>query len=158
MGEQGALVSEGKEELLNRGFGELQDSQLLLDPFETLFLVEKGKIDVGKSFEEVLDFFSSRIDMFEAKYRVFKDFRERGYVIKTGLKFGAHFRVYPRGIKPGEGHSNVLVHVYPENLKLEMPELSRMVRLARAVRKKIYIAIVDREGDVVYYEFKRVKP
>ncbi len=36
--------------------------------------------------------------------------RNRGYIIKTALKFGADFRVYDRGVKPGEDHARWIIH------------------------------------------------
>ena len=38
---------------------------------------------------------------FYSKQKVHEDLREKGYCIKTGLKFGFDFRVYPRGKKNG---------------------------------------------------------
>ena len=47
---------------------------------------------------------------FWIKYCVFKDLRSRGYIVKTALKFGADFRVYARGVKPGEDHAKWIVY------------------------------------------------
>jgi len=89
---------------------------------------------------------------------VFKDMRDRGYVIKTGFKFGTHFRVYPRGKKPGEAHTEFTVQVMPEEKRLEVTDISRLVRLARAIRTRLVLAVVDSENEIVYYEIKRISP
>ena len=44
-----------------------------------------------------------------ANYIVFRDLRNRGYIVKTGFKYGSEFRLYERGKSPGDGHSNYLV-------------------------------------------------
>ena len=38
-----------------------------------------------------------------AKYIVFRDLKDRGFVIKTGFKYGSEFRLYNRGGGPGQG-------------------------------------------------------
>jgi tRNA-intron endonuclease len=92
------------------------------------------------------------------KYLTYSDLRSRGYLVKTGLKFGAHFRVYARGEAPGETHSAYLVHAIPESHKFTSTELARAVRLAHSVRKNILFAVVDDEGDITYYSIARETP
>ncbi len=154
-------------QLYQRGvFGKpLSGGKLQLAPVEVLYLVENGKLEVveGKSerpisFEKLWARFSKSDPDLMLKYRVYSDLRSRGYVVKTGLKFGAHFRVYGRGEKPGEVHSRYLVHAIPEGTKFTPSELARAVRLAHSVRKTMFFAVVDDEGDVTYYSLRREKP
>lgn len=90
--------------------------------------------------------------------------RERGYLVKTGLKFGTHFRLYDRGVKLKRGpkapheHTKAIVHAVAEESAFSLPELSRAVRLAHNIRATMWWAVVDREGDCTYYEVKRLKP
>ena len=83
--------------------------------------------------------------------------RKRGYVVKSGFKFGAHFRVYDRGQVPGKDHSNFLVHGISEGKTFSFPEVSRAVRLAHSVRKRFIYAIVDDDGSLTYYKLLRAK-
>ena len=152
-------------ELISRGLGEDIDGRLLLSPEEALYLLEKRKsvhvVDENGNellFPELMKFFSRKDKKFPSKYLVYRDMKDRGYVVKTGFKFGTHFRAYPRGVKPGEGHSHWLIHVADENKKVSFTELSRTVRLAQNVRKKLVFAIVDKEGDIVYYKIERFTP
>ncbi len=152
-------------ELIARGFGEELDGKLLLAPEEALYLSEKRKSmiivdenDKPLTFEDLMKFFSKKDKEFPLKYIVYRDLRDRGYVVKTGFKFGTHFRVYPRGTKPGEGHAAWLVHVIEEDHKCEFTEISRSVRLAQNVRKKMVFAVVDKEGDITYYKIERFTP
>jgi len=39
-----------------------------------------------------------------------------------------------------------------------MTELSRIIRLGHSVKKKMWLAVVDNEGDLTYYQTKRIKP
>ena len=65
---------------------------------EALYLLEKNKIDIRDSRNRALDFESflkkaTKLEPnFWIRYCVFKDMRNRGYIIKTALKFGADFR------------------------------------------------------------------
>ena len=143
----------------------LSGGRLQLAPVEALYLLDRGKIRVverrGKkdlSFDELFKKLARRDPELMLKYTVYSDLRSRGYTAKTGLKFGAHFRVYERGKGPGGGHSLYLVHAMPEGSKLTPAELARAVRLAHSVRKKMLFAVVDDEGDVTYYSLTRERP
>ena len=154
-------------QLYQRGsFGKpLSGGRLQLAPVEALYLLDGDKIKVcdretGKAmnFRELSEKFAERDPELVMKYAVYSDLRSRGYIVKTGLKFGAHFRVYERGEKPGEAHSKYIVHALPEGCKLTPAELARGVRLAHSVRKAILWAIVDDEGDITYYSLARERP
>lgn len=142
----------------------LSGGKLQLAPVEALYLMERGKLTVvdedGKKmkFKETFRRFSESDPDLSLKYAAYADLRSRGYVVKSGLKFGAHFRVYEKGEVPGQAHSKLLVHALPEFTKITPTELARAVRLAHSVRKKIMLAIVDDEGDVTYYSLAREKP
>ncbi len=131
----------------------LSEGRLQLAPVEALFLLDKGKLRIvdGESEQELsFDELSSQLSEEDSelllKYRTYNDLRSRGLVVKTGLKYGAHFRVYERGDVPGSGHSPYLVHAISENTELTPPELARAVRLASSVRKKMIFAVMDDEG------------
>src|SRR3989338_3069068 len=151
--------------LRQRGFGEQKSNELVLDLFEALYLMEKekfsimdGKTDKAISSEEMVKYSSKKVKNFYLKYQVFKDLRERGFVVKTGFKFGFDFRVYPRGKKPGEAHSQWCINVSGQQDKYNFIELSRMVRLAGNLKTKFLNAVVDSENEINYYEVVRVTP
>jgi tRNA-intron endonuclease len=86
------------------------------------------------------------------KYIVYCDLKKQGYTPKTGYKFGHHFRVYAE-IKT---HSEMLVQAVPNGLSLVMNSISRSVRMAHSVRKKMLFACLHDDG-IMYIEFGRVK-
>ena len=104
------------------------------------------------------------VNQFHPQFIVFRDLRERGYLVKTGYKFGAHFRLYERGVKLKRGpkapheHTKAIVHCVPEESAFSLPEMSRAVRLAHNIRATMWWAVVDKEGDVTYYQINRVLP
>lgn len=153
-------------QLYQRGFygKPLSGGKLQLAPVEALYLLDSGKVTVTDgegnklSFKALSDKFTETDPDLMLKYAAYADLRSRGYIVKTGLKFGAHFRVYERGEKPGEAHSKFLVHAIPEGVKMTPTELARAVRLAHSVRKRIVWAVVDDEGDITYYSVARERP
>ena len=161
------LVTEDdiKSDLVERGYGEKEGKQLLLSPEEALYMAEKKKDFEVKSeagrkltFEGLWKKFMKIDKEFGIKYLAYRDLKERGFCVKTGFKFGSHYRVYSRGDKPGKGHAVWLVHVVPEEYTAEFPVISRAIRLAQNVRKKMIYAVVDKEEDVTYYKFERMTP
>lgn len=153
-----------KDILIQKGFGEKKDGSLVLDLKESIYLLEKKKISIedkdGKnvSFDILMSFAEKKEKNFYNKFIVYSDIREKGYVIKTGFKFGFDFRVYPRGKKPGEDHSKWVVQVITQDEKISVPNFSRMVRLSGNLKTELLIAIIDSEDDVNYYSTKRITP
>ena len=93
----------------------------------------------------------------QTKYSVFRDLREKGYIVKTALKFGADFRVYEKGDKIGESHSKWIVFADFESNKMTWHDFSAKNRVAHSTKKNLLLAIVDDEGDVTYYEVRWIK-
>ena len=94
---------------------------------------------------------------FWIRYCVYKDMRDRGYVIKPALKFGADFAVYDRGIKPGEDHAKWIVYPVHEGTSLTWYEFAAKNRVAHSTKKRLLIGIVG-DRDVTYYEIRWVRP
>jgi len=152
-----------RDQLITKGFGERTDKELVLDLREALYLVEKKKLDVKKgrakvSAKKLLELGEKEDPQFYSKFLVFRDLRDRGFVVKTGYKFGFDLRVYPRGKKPGEEHSKWVVNVCSQDSGFSMPEISRMVRLSGNLNTTVLQAVVDSENDINYYEVKRILP
>jgi tRNA-intron endonuclease len=68
------------------------------------------------------------------RMRIYNDLRGKGWFVRTGFKYGAHFRVYTdRGL---DEHSQFLVHCVKEDETFSWEELSRPLRLSHSVRKR----------------------
>lgn len=146
----------------------MDDGRLELSFSEAFHLFERDELEIGDESgeeldrEEIFQRFSDIDEEFDQKYTVYSDLRERGYIVKSGFKFGSHFRVYPRGVNPyAEGdkrdrqHTKYLVHAVPENHTMSFQEMSRGARLAQNVRATMLWGVVDTENDVTYYEVER---
>jgi len=142
----------------------LQDGKVQLALVEALYLLEKGRIIIHKNdkktftSEELIKVAQKLEPNFWVRYVVFKDMRNRGYVVKTALKFGADFRVYDRGIKPGEDHAKWILYPVYETTDMTWYEFAAKNRVAHSTKKRLLIGIVDNEDDVTYYEIKWTRP
>lgn len=159
-------ASDAARELYNTSrFGaQREDGRIQLSLLEALYLIEKKRIEItdskGKkiSAEQMLSKAKKVEPNFYTRYAVFKDIRNRGYIIKTALKFGADFRVYDRGVKPGEDHAKWVIYPVHEANTLTWHEFSAKNRVAHSTRKRLLIGIVDDEADVTYYEIRWMRP
>jgi tRNA-intron endonuclease len=140
-------------------FGTLQSNgSVQLALIEGFYLIEKSKIEVydGRNNLYEPERFIKKAKKIEPnfwiRYSVFKNLRDRGYIVKTALKFGGDFRVYDRGIKPGEDHAKWIVFCVHEGSTLTWYDFAAKNRVAHSTKKRLLIAIVDDEGDVTYYE------
>lgn len=152
-------------ELYNQSrYGMIVEDKLQLSLVEASYLLERGKIEVfdGRKKKLTIEEFirkAQKLDPnFWVRYCVFKDIRNRGYIIKTALKFGADFRVYPRGVKPGDDHAKWIVYPVYEGSTSTWYEFAAKNRVAHSTKKKLLIGIVDEENSVTYYEIRWVRP
>lgn len=158
--------SDDAREFYNQSrFGTLTDNgKVELSLLEALYLIEKGRLVVKSEQGRVISFESyvkksrSVEPNFWIRYIVFKDMRNRGYIIKTALKFGADFRVYDRGVKPGEDHAKWIVFPVHETSVYTWHEFSAKNRVAHSTKKRLLLAIVDDENDVTYYTVAWTRP
>ena len=151
--------------LYTRGFyGKILDlERLQLSLVESLYLLSKGILTIqdreGKvfSFSEFLEKASEIESSFSRKYNTYKNLRDSGHVVKTGFKFGTHFRVY-RKVESIDKipHSEYLVNTIPTDFEFRLPVMSGAVRLANSVHKTMLFAVESMDG-IKYLNISRVK-
>ncbi len=118
-----------------------------LDVYEVLFLTKHAGLHLlNSTMKKVLKAAKKRIKYFEDMYSVYEDWRLRGYVVKTGFKFGTHFRIYFPGASPVRQekewiHSKHVIHVFSRKNKLLISEWARAIRVAHSVKKTFILAI-----------------
>lgn len=144
-------------------FGELNEKKIQYSLVEALYLIEKGKLAIKEDNKVIKqDDLIKKAQKLEkdfwVKYIVFRDMRNRGYIVKTALKFGADFRVYDRGIKPGEDHAKWVLYPVSETKSFTWYNFSAMNRVAHSTRKNLLVGIVDSENDITYYVIEWTKP
>jgi len=120
------------------------DVPLILDLIEGLYLLENKKITITKSkqklnTDQMIKICKKEYHNFEKKYLVYKNFRDKGYIINPGIKFGCDFAVYEKG--PGIDHAPYLIQVYNRNESITSTGIVLAGRLASTVRKQFILAI-----------------
>lgn len=140
--------------------GEKEQGKIIYSDYETMFLFEEKGAEILKKIKrlsrnELISLFSKRDKRFNEKYIVFRDLRKKGYIVKTGLKFGADFRIYDK--KEKEGHAKWIVFVDKESNKFNWHEFCAKNRVAHSTRKKLLLAIVDGEKKITYFEIGWIK-
>ena len=130
------------------------DAPLILDIIEAVYLVEKGRIEVYRneerlSLEELMEYAEKNYERFKERYLVYKDLRERGFVVTPGIKFGSDFAVYKLG--PGLEHAPFIVQVKTPSENISALEIVRSGRLATTVRKHFTVAVADSSSGKIGY-------
>jgi tRNA-intron endonuclease len=142
----------------------LDNQRLQLSLVESAYLLDKGIIEIKDSNNKIIPDISefskiaASIDPdFLLKYSTYVDLRSRGFIPKTGFKFGTHFRVYSeiQTLKKLP-HSSYLVHAIAHEHEFLLPVMSRAIRLANSVRKQMLYA-VEFTGTTEYIDIGRIK-
>ena len=120
------------------------DVPLILDLIEGLYLLDNKKISISKNKKKVTvdamtEICKKEYHDFDKKYLVYKNFRDKGYIINPGIKFGCDFAVYEKG--PGIDHAPFLIQVYNRNDSITSTAIVLAGRLATTVRKQFILAI-----------------
>ncbi|RDD52306.1 tRNA-intron lyase [Nanoarchaeota archaeon NZ13-N] len=120
-------------------------------PFlEVLYLSEKGKVeivDINGNKKEVKEILKEK--GLEDIYLIYKDLRNKGYRVGTGLKFGGNLRVYE---KPSDEHSKWICFPARVNEEFTMYDFLAKNRVAHSTRKALLVGVID--GRVRYLEIR----
>ena len=137
-------------------YGTERAGRVLLSVYEGLYLIERGIMRTDNSFNQIRQSGMRYFENFDITYRVYRDLRERGFMVKTGLKFGSDFRVYERirSLREME-HSRYLVKI---KTKLIARDVAGDVRLSNAVKKILLYPFFTDNGNIIYISIRRVKP
>jgi tRNA-intron endonuclease len=143
-----------------KGFGEIENEKLFLKSFETLYLLYTKRLILKKGKKQI-DFDSfmglcQKIDsQILTKFLIYRDLRNRGYVVKDGFGFGFVFRVYERG-QFGEKGAKFLVFGHNEGQQEKMGILQKKIEEITQMGKEPIIAVIERRGEVIYYKINRM--
>lgn len=137
------------KDLREKGFGELKRNRVYLSPTEALYLLDKKKIIIrqneGKelSLSDLIKKLSDVKDETWIKYLIYRDLRDRGYIVRETSKFD--FEVY------GKGALRRLVSIVHEGGDTSIARLNLLLSHAKRERKELVLAVIDRRTDIVYY-------
>ena len=151
------LINETKfqDVLRSKGFGEREDANYVLKPYEALYLVHTKRLTFRNMAEvnfhllfEILLKYDPNI---MTKFLVYRDLRSRGYVAKEGFGFGNDFRVYERGEYEKKPAKYVVFGVN-EGTNTSAKSFSNAIGQIEKMGKDAVVAVIERRGEVIYYK------
>jgi tRNA-intron endonuclease, archaea type len=155
-----AAVEELGREL---AYGSRVGDRLELSLLEAAYLAGTGQLrlkDARSGRPVPLDQLERRARRLDPRFferlAAYRDLRGRRLVVKTGFKYGAHFRAYPRN--PSNAHARYLVQAVPAAHVSSWPEVAGGVRVAQGVRKEFLVAGVGPEAAVRFLSLERIRP
>ena len=144
-----------KDQLRNKGFGEVFNNEFILNNLEALYLLSNNKLKLfGKkdySFSSFLKILLKKDKKTLTKYLIFRDLRSKGYVVKEGFGFGTDFRIYERG-EHGKKPSKYVSIGINEGLNIKSKDFVDTVDQIEKMGKDTVIAVIERRGEVIYYK------
>jgi tRNA-intron endonuclease len=147
--------------LVERGYGEKNKGKIELLPYEALYLIAEGWLELISeknnrkiNFEKLLNLYRKKDRTIWARYLVYRDLRERGYVVKAGFGLGVDFRVYERGMF-GKEAAKYLVYSVFEGEPVPLKNLVEALSCAQNSKKEMILGVIERRGEVVYYSLSQ---
>jgi tRNA-intron endonuclease, archaea type len=151
---KGAVHLRDPEKLMDlreKAFGTLTGDRIILNPYETFYLVEKRRINVfdektkqPKSLQQLVTKLAVGRPAIWTKYLVYRDLRDRGYLVREG-EAGYDFESF------GKGAMRRLVSIVFEGGESTLEKLARLSAKANKDGKDLVLAVIDRRTDIVYY-------
>ena len=140
------VILEGKDanRIYNKGFGKFKGKKLQLSLVEACYLIEKNKIDYD--LKNFIEYAIKKEKNFEINYLVYRDLRERGYIVSIDDLF----YLYERGARPPAPPGYVVLPFSERAIF----SISKVANFLKGTDKKVIIGIVDEEGDITYYTSK----
>jgi len=150
--------------LLESGYGSLSNEKekSILQSYEALHLLfinhieitdfeDKEKLDFPKLFRKIREKDSEAW----TRYLIYRDLRNRGYVVRDGFGFGFDFRIYDRG-EYGKKPAKYVVYGVQEGTPLPIEKLKELLRFTQSIKRELVLGVIDRSGDMVYYSVSRL--
>lgn len=158
--ENSCLVKDNnlKSQFVQKKIGYKKELNYYLDFFESYYLFLKKKIKIIKKEKEItetdfLKICEKKINNFDNKFLIFKEFTDLGYIVKDGLSFGFDFRVYNR--TKNHSHTLFVVDVKESHTKENLVELIKSERLATTINTKYILAIIDQEKKITKIKIEK---
>ena len=148
-----------QDELRTRGYGEKEDNEYVLKPYEALYLMQAKRLTLkGKemTFDSLFEFLLKHDKNIMTRFLVYRDLKSRGYVAKEGFGFGDDFRVYERGEYEKKPAKYVVFGV-SEGTNIAAKSFAEAVEEIEKMGKDAVVAVIERRGEVIYYKASKMR-
>ena len=159
--EKTIVINPKMQNILNeRGFGESEKDTLILNSFETLYLLYNNKPELKKInknivFDELIQKYIQKNDDILTRFLLYRDLRTKGYVVKDGFGFGSDFRVYEKGTY-GQKDAKFLIFAFNEGTQQKIGKLYKNIHEITQMGKEPIIAVIERRGEIIYYKINKM--
>lgn len=151
---------EMQQVLEQKGYGEITNKKFFLKAFESLYLLYYEKLKLKKThkiidFDSLMQTCKKYDEEILTKFLIYRDLRNRGYIVKDGFGFGSDFRVYDRG-HFGEKGAKYLIFGMNEGTQEKIGQLQKKIEQITRMGKEPIIAVIERRGEIIYYKISRI--
>ena len=159
--EKTIVINPKMQNILNeRGFGESEKDTLILNSFETLYLLYNNKLELKKVnkniiFDELIQKYIQKNDDILTRFLLYRDLRTKGYVVKDGFGFDSDFRVYEKGTY-GQKDAKFLIFAFNEGTQQKIGKLYKNIHEITQMGKEPIIAVIERRGEIIYYKINKM--
>ncbi|MGN6351416.1 MAG: tRNA-intron lyase [Candidatus Nitrosocosmicus sp.] len=147
--------SKYKDQLRNKGFGEVFNDEYILSDLEALYLLNNKKLKLlGEDeydFSTLMQQLLKKDKKILTKYLIYRDLRSKGYVVKEGFGFGNDFRIYDRG-EYGKKPSKYVSIGINEGINIKSKDFVETIEQIENMGKDTVIAVIERRGEIIYYK------
>ena len=149
-----------QNELLSKGYGEKYEKEFILNSFEILYLSYTKKLKVLKikksiSFDDLIHIYKKTEKDVFTKFLIYRDLRNRGYVVKNGFGFDSDFLVYEKG-HFGQKGAKYLIFALNEGTQKKISHIHKNIEQITKMGKEPIIAVIERRGEVIYYKISKI--
>jgi len=138
-------------------FGRIVGTTLHLSLIEANYLRKNRQLEIESKELEDFEEWAERVQPdFSLRYPVYRQLRNKGMRVKTGFKYGTHFRAYTSD--PDSSHADYLVHVHPSDHTMDWQEISRGIRVAHGVNKRVLFTSPELADKNEFLELAWVRP
>ena len=160
---KGVTVTEKQsvDELISKGYGQMENKELLLSFYEALYLLDRGLLEIedrkghGADFQKLLQSYKSTGENAWAAYLAYRDLRSRGYVVRGGFGSGVDFRVYERGDYAKDTAKYIILSIQ-EGKPISIKDLTNALTQSLSLKKELVLAVMNRRGETVYYSVSQL--
>src|SRR5215212_3638803 len=149
-----------QDELRTKGFGEIEDAEYILKPYEALYLFHTKRLKLKNKpetdFNSLFELLQKHNRNIMSEFLVYRDLRSRGYVAKEGFGFGNDFRVYERG-EYEKKPAKYVVFGIKEGTNTTAKEFASTVGQIQKMGKEAVVAVIERRGEVIYYKAATIR-
>jgi len=141
--------------LLAEGIGKDCDGYIELHPIEVVYLAMKRRIEKISGEIDVKSIISSeskKDEKFMIKLAAYLDLKERGFPVRIVDAKPIIFEVYDRSSDILIDESKRYIMVVSAEKSIGIEDLDYALKYAKKHGKQLVLAILDQDGDIVYYK------